>query len=112
MITLALFSSTFFYFSYAKHLLIETSDTIETNRSGFDYGSVSGCENLKQNYLVSCAKKEWFIFWYVNVVCDKLYFCRKISSSNCSQKRIGTIKSESDCQKEVNTNSAYIFNCF
>ena len=56
-LTLTLFSSTFFYFSYAKHFLIETSDTIETNRSGFDYESVSGCENLKQNYLVSCAKK-------------------------------------------------------
>ena len=65
MITLALFSSTFFYFSYAKHFLIETSNITETNRSGFDYEDdyVRGCDILdvdlkfKQNYLVSCAKK-------------------------------------------------------
>ena len=34
--------------------------------------------------------------------CDKFSCCRKISSANCLQQRIPHIKTESDCQKEVN----------
>ena len=99
MTSLALFSSTFFCFSHARHFLLETSNSKETNKFGLDYEGISGCENVKQNFLVSCAKKGWFIFQWCQW--EKFSFCRKISSANCLQQRISHIKTESDCQKEV-----------
>ena len=55
--SLVIFSSILFCFSHAGHFLLETSSSMETEKSGLDYEGIIGCENVKQNVLVSCAKK-------------------------------------------------------
>ena len=57
MTSLVLFSSILFCFSNAGYFLLETSSSMESEQSGLDYENIIGCENVEQNFLVSCAKK-------------------------------------------------------